>query len=231
MCTLVMLFIVFIKRLLIMVWLSMLVVMVVFIIVFILFGFYLEGLNFWVMQNIFFFNLNKFFISIGIILFLYCGYIVFFGIEGFMQEFKKYKKVFYGVFSFVIVVKFFVGFFGCFIFGSSIQLIAILNFSFLYGFILSKIVIFLVIVNVYFLYFFNMFVVSGSLDIVLLLKFLIFYKDKRYNYFWVFVIRIIFVFFILGIVLVVFYFGFFMSIFGSLFGVCIILIFFCFFYL
>lgn len=83
-CVLVMLFIVFIKRLFIFVWLSMLVVVVVFIIVFILLGFILGDLNFWILDKIFLFNINIFLVSLGIVMFLYCGYIVFFGIEGFM---------------------------------------------------------------------------------------------------------------------------------------------------
>lgn len=231
MCTLAMLPTVFIKRLSIMAWLSMLAVMAVFIIVFILFGFYLEGSNSWAMQNIPSFNLNKFPISIGIILFSYCGHTVFPGIEGSMQEPKKYKKVSHGAFSSVTAIKFFVGLFGCLTFGSSTQSIAILNLSSSYGSILSKIATFLVIVNVYFSYPLNMFVVSGSLDIVLLSKFPIFYKDKRYNYLWVFATRTTLVFSTLGIALAVPHFGLLMSIFGSLFGACITLIFPCLFHL
>ena len=230
-CALAMLPTVFIKRLSIMAWLSMLAVLAVFVIVFILLGFCLGGSNSWAMENIPSFNLNKFPISLGIILFSYCGHTVFPGIEGSMQEPKKYKKVSHGAFSLVTAIKFLVGLFGCLTFGSRTQSIAILNLSSSHGSILSKIATFLVIVNVYFSYPLNMFVVSGTLDIVLLPKFPIFYKEKRYNYLWVFATRTTLVLTTLGIALAVPHFGLLMSIFGSLFGACITLIFPCLFHL
>lgn len=230
-CALAMLPTVFVKRLSILAWLSMLAVLAVFIIVFILLGFCLGESNSWALENIPSFNLNTFPISLGIILFSYCGHTVFPGIEGSMQEPKKYKKVSHGAFSSVTAIKFLVGLFGCLTFGSSTQSIAILNLSSSHASILSKIATFMVIVNVYFSYPLNMFVVSGTLDIVLLPKFPICYKDKRYNYLWVFATRTILVLSTLGIAIAVPHFGLLMSIFGSLFGVCITLIFPCLFHL
>lgn len=230
-CALAMLPTVFVKRLSILAWLSMLAVLAVFIIVFILLGFCLGESNSWALENIPSFNLNTFPISLGIILFSYCGHTVFPGIEGSMQEPKKYKKVSRGAFSSVTAIKFLVGLFGCLTFGSSTQSIAILNLSSSHASILSKIATFMVIVNVYFSYPLNMFVVSGTLDIVLLPKFPICYKDKRYNYLWVFATRTILVLSTLGIAIAVPHFGLLMSIFGSLFGVCITLIFPCLFHL
>lgn len=230
-CALAMLPTVFVKRLSILAWLSMLAVLAVFIIVFILLGFCLGESNSWALENIPSFNLNTFPISLGIILFSYCGHTVFPGIEGSMQEPKKYKKVSRGAFSSVTAIKFLVGLFGCLTFGSSTQSIAILNLSSSHASILSKIATFMVIVNVYFSYPLNMFVVSGTLDIVLLPKFPICYKDKRYNYLWVFGTRTTLVLSTLGIAIAVPHFGLLMSIFGSLFGVCITLIFPCLFHL
>lgn len=230
-CALAMLPTVFVKRLSILAWLSMLAVLAVFIIVFILLGFCLGESNSWALENIPSFNLNTFPISLGIILFSYCGHTVFPGIEGSMQEPKKYKKVSHGAFSSVTAIKFLVGLFGCLTFGSSTQSIAILNLSSSHASILSKIATFMVIVNVYFSYPLNMFVVSGTLDIVLLPKFPICYKDKRYNYLWVFGTRTTLVLSTLGIAIAVPHFGLLMSIFGSLFGVCITLIFPCLFHL
>lgn len=230
-CALAMLPTVFVKRLSILAWLSMLAVLAVFIIVFILLDFCLGESNSWALENIPSFNLNTFPISLGIILFSYCGHTVFPGIEGSMQEPKKYKKVSHGAFSSVTAIKFLVGLFGCLTFGSSTQSIAILNLSSSHASILSKIATFMVIVNVYFSYPLNMFVVSGTLDIVLLPKFPICYKDKRYNYLWVFGTRTILVLSTLGIAIAVPHFGLLMSIFGSLFGVCITLIFPCLFHL
>lgn len=230
-CALAMLPTVFIKRLSILAWLSMLAVLAVFIIIFIVLGFSLGDSNTWALENIPSFNLNTFSVSLGIIMFSYCGHTVFPGIEGSMQEPKKYKKVSHGAFTSVTVMKFLVALFCCLTFGSNTQSIVILNLSSSYGSILSKIATFLVIVNIYFSYPLNMFVVSGTLDIVLLPKFPICYKDKRYNYLWVFVTRTILVFSTLGIAIAVPHFGLLMSIFGSLFGVCITLIFPCLFHL
>ena len=230
-CAIAMLPTVFIKRLSILAWLSMLAVIAVFIIVFILLGFCLGESNTWALGNIPSFNLDTFPVSLGIILFSYCGHTVFPGIECSMQEPKKYKKVTHGAFISVTAIKFLVGLFCCLTFGSNTQSIVILNLSSSQGSLLSKIATFLVIVNVYFSYPLNMFVVSGTLDIVLLPKFPICYEDKRYNYLWVFMTRSILVFSTLGIAIAVPHFGLLMGIFGSLFGVCITLIFPCLFHL
>ena len=230
-CALAMLPTVFIKRLSILAWLSMLAVVAVFIIAFILLGFTLGDSNSWALGNIPSFNLNTFPVSLGIILFSYCGHAVFPGIEGSMQEPKKYKKVSHGAFISVTAVKFLVGLFCCLTFGSNTESIVILNLSSSYGSILSKIATVLVIVNVYFSYPLNMFVVSGTLDIVLLPKFPSCYKYKRYNYLWVFFTRTFLVLSTLGIAIAVPHFGLLMSIFGSLFGVCITMIFPCLFHL
>lgn len=230
-CALAMLPTVFIKKLSILAWLSMLAVLAVFIIVFILLGFCLGESKTWALANIPSFNLDTFPVSLGIILFSYCGHTVFPGIEGSMQEPKKYKKVTHGAFISVTAIKVLVGLFCCLTFGSNTQSIVILNLSSLHASILSKIATFLVIVNVYFSYPLNMFVVSGTLDIVLLPKFSICYKDKRYHYLWVIATRAILVFSTLGIAIAVPHFGLLMGIFGSLFGVCITLIFPCLFHL
>lgn len=230
-CTLVLLLTVFIKKLSILAWLSMLAVIACFIIVFILLGFSLGDSNTWELGNIPSFNLNTFPVSLGIILFSYCGHTVFPGIEGSMQEPKKYKKVSHWAFSSVTAMKFLVGLFCCLTFGTGTQSIVLLNLSVAHASILSKIATVLVMVNVYFSYPLNMFVVSGTLDILLLPKFPPCYKQKRYNYLWVLVTRVVLVFSTLGIALAVPHFGLLMSIFGSIFGVCITLIFPCLFHL
>ena len=106
-----------------------------------------------------------------------------------------------------------------------------LNLSVAHASILSKVASLLVVINVYFSYPLNMFVVSGTLDILLLPKFPLCYNKKRYNYLWVLSTRVILVFSTLGIALAVPHFGLLMSVFGSVFGVCITLIFPCLFHL
>ena len=231
MCTVALLLTVFIKTLSVLAWLSMLAVIAVFIIVFVLLGFSLGDYNTWEWANIPSFDLNTFPISLGIILFSYCGHTVFPGIEVSMQEPKKYKKVSHWGFSLVTVLKFLVGLLCCLTFGSKTQSIVLLNLSVAHASILSKVASLLVVINVYFSYPLNMFVVSGTLDILLLPKFPLCYNKKRYNYLWVLSTRVILVFSTLGIALAVPHFGLLMSVFGSVFGVCITLIFPCLFHL
>ena len=230
-CTVVLLLTVFIKKLSVLAWLSMLAVLAVFIIVFILLGFTLGDSDTWELGNIPSFDLNTFPISLGIILFSYCGHTVFPGIEGSMREPKKYKKVSHWAFSSVTLMKFLVGLFCCLTFGSNTQSIVILNLSAWHASILSKIATALVIINVYFSYPLNMFVVSGTLDMLLLPSLPTCYKEKRCNIVWVLVTRVVLVFSTLGIALAVPHFGLLMGIFGSVFGVCITLIFPCLFHL
>lgn len=230
-CALAMLPTVFIKRLSILAWLSMLAVVAVFIIAFILLGFTLGDSNSWTLDKIPSFNINTFPVSLGIIMFSYCGHTVFPGIEGSMQKPMKYKSVTHRAFISVTAVKFLVGLFCCLTFGSNTKSIVIINLSLSYGSILSKIATVLVIINIYFSYPLNMFVVSGTLDIILLPKFPLCYNHKRYNYLWVLFTRTFLVLSTLGIAVAVPHFGLLMSIFGSLFGACITMIFPCLFHL
>ena len=230
-CTLALLLTVFIKKLSILAWLSMLAVLAVFTIVFILVGFSLGDSKTWKLGNIPSFDLDTFPISLGIILYSYCGHTVFPGIEGSMQEPKKYNKVSHWAFSSVTVMKFMVGLFCCLTFGSATQSIVILNLSAAHASILSKVATVLVMINVYFSYPLNMFVVSGTFDILLLPRFPSCHKEKCYNFLWVLVTRVVLVFSTLAIALAVPHFGLLMGIFGSVFGVCITLIFPCLFHL
>ena len=230
-CTLALLLTVFIKKLSILAWLSMFAVLAVFTIVFILVGFSLGDSKAWKLGNIPSFDLNTFPISLGIILYSYCGHTVFPGIEGSMQEPKKYNKVSHWAFSSVTVMKFMVGLFCCLTFGSATQSIVILNLSAAHASILSKVATVLVMINVYFSYPLNMFVVSGTFDILLLPRFPSCHKEKCYIFLWVLVTRVVLVFSTLGIALAVPHFGLLMGIFGSVFGVCITLIFPCLFHL
>lgn len=230
-CTMALLLTVFIQKLSVLAWLSMLAVLAVLVIVFIILGFSLSNLQSWKFQKIPSFNLNTFPIGLGIILFSYCGHTVFPGIEGSMQQPKKYKKVSNWAFSSVTLTKFFIGLFCCLTFGSDTRPIVILNLSMSHASILSKIATAFVVINAYFSYPLNMFIISGTLDMVLLPKIPICFKEKRYNFCWVLLTRVILVFSTLGIALAVPHFGLLMGIFGSVFGVCITLIFPCLFHL
>lgn len=230
-CTIALLLVVFIKKLSVLAWLSMLAVVAVLMITLIVLGFSLANWHSWKLSNVPPFDLKSFPISLGIILFSYCGHTVFPGIEGSMKQPKKYKKVSNWAFFSATTLKFFIGLFGVLTFGHDTQPIVILNLSFLHASILSKIATALVVVNIYFSYPLNFFVVSGILDMVLLPKFPTCYKNKHHNFFWVLITRVTLVFSTLGIALAVPHFGLLMGIFGSIFGVCLTLVFPCLFHL
>ena len=226
-CTLAVLPTVFIKQLSFLAWLSMLAVIAVIILVFIVVGFTIGESSLWTLHNIPPFDLNSFPVSLGIIMFSYCGHTVFAGIEGSMHNPKMYNKVAHGAFSAATTVKCLVGLFSCITFGVSTQSIVILNMSLSKKTILSSIATILVIINVYFSYPLNMFIVSGTVDLVLLPKLPVCYKSKKYHSVWVFISRTILVFTTLGVAIAVPHFGFLMSIIGSLLGVCVSFIFPC----
>jgi len=229
-CTLALLLTVFIRKLSILAWLSMLAVLAVFTVVFVLIGFSLRYSKTWKLSNIPSFDFNKFPISLGIIVYSYCGHTVFPGIEGSMQEPKNYNKVSHWAFSIGTVMKFMVGLFCCLTFGSATQPIVILNLS-ARASIVGKVATILVMIKVYFSYPLKMFVVSNTLDILILSRFPRCHRDKYYHFLWVLVTRVVLVFSTLGIALAVPHFGLLMGIFGSVFGVCITLVFPCLFHL
>lgn len=230
-CTIALLLVVFIKKLSVLAWLSMLAVMAVLMITLIALGVSLVNLQSWKLSNVPPFDPNSFPISLGIILFSYCGHTVFPGIEGSMKQPKKYKKVSNWAFFSATTLKFLIGLFCILTFGHDTQPIIILNLSLSHASILSKIATALVVVNVYFSYPLNFFVVTGILDMVLLPKFPTCYKNKHHNFFWVVITRVTLVFSTLGIALAVPHFGLLMGIFGSVFGVCLTLVFPCLFHL
>lgn len=73
------------------------------------------------MDNILFFDINIFFVGFGIVIFSYCVYVVFFGIEGSMRELKKFNKMMYVFFFILVVVKVLFGVFVVLIFGLVIE--------------------------------------------------------------------------------------------------------------
>lgn len=230
-CTSALLLVVFIKRLSALAWLSMLAVLAAFLIFFVLLGFSLSRVKTWKWENLLFFDFNTFPISMGIIVYSYCGHPVFPAVEGSMREPKRYNKISHGAFFLSTAMKFLVGLFCFLVFGSNTQSIVLLNLSASNASILNKVASILVLINMYFSYPVNMFIVSGTIDILLLPKFPTCIREKRYKLLWVLLSRVILVFSTLGIALAVPRFGLLMGVFGSVLGACITLIFPCIFHL
>ena len=231
-CTVALLLAVFIKRLSALAWLSMMAVLAAFIIFFILLGFSLSRVKAWKWENILFFDFNTFPISMGIIVYSYCGHPVFPAVEGSMKEPKRYNTISHWAFFLSTAMKFLVGLFCFLVFGSNTQSIVLLNLSASNASVLSKIASILVLINMFFSYPVNMFIVSGTIDILLLPKLPTCLREKKgFKPLWVLSSRVILVFSTLGIALAVPRFGLLMGVFGSVLGACITLIFPCIFHL
>ena len=230
-CTSALLLAVFIKRLSALAWLSMMAVLAALIIFFLLLGFSLSNVKTWKWGSILSFDMNTFPISMGIIVYSYCGHTVFPAVEGSMKNPKKYNIISHWAFSISTAMKFLVGLFCFLTFGTDTQSIVLLNLSTANASILSKIASILVVINMYFSYPVNMFVVSGTVDILLLPKFQKYLKMKWFNFLWLLSTRVILVYSTVGIALAVPRFGLLMSVFGSVLGVCVTLIFPCMFHL
>ena len=228
-CTSALLLVVFIKSLSALAWLSMMAVIAAFIIFFLLLGFSLTRYKAWEWQSILFFDVNTFPISMGIIMYSYCGHTVFPAVEESMKNPKKYNTISHWAFFISTAMKFLVGLFCVLTFGSKTQSIVLLNLDKSNASILSKIASILVIINMFFSYPVNMFVVGGTVDILLLPKFP--KCLKQYSLLWFMFTRVILVYSTLGIALALPRFGLLMSVIGSLLGVCITFIFPCVFHL
>ena len=231
-CTAALLLVVFIKRLSSLAWLSMMAVLAAFLIFFVLLGFSLSRVKTWQWENLLFFDFNTFPISMGIIVYSYCGHPVFPAVEGSMKEPKRYNTISHWAFFLSTAMKFLVGLFCFLVFGSNTQSIVLLNLSASNASVLSKIASILVLINMYFSYPVNMFIVSGTIDILLLPKLPTCLREKKgFKPLWVLSSRVILVFSTLGIALAIPRFGLLMGVFGSVLGACITLIFPCIFHL
>lgn len=232
-CTCLVLPTVFIRKLEVLAWLSMLAVVSLLLCTFIIIGYCLGEWRSWSIHNIPTFDSEKFPIAIGIIVFSYCGHSVFPGIECSMRKPKKFNKVSYLAFTIVTIAKFALGFVACLLFGSKTTPMITLNLGLdPKNSVLSMIAIVLVIINVYFSYPLNMFVATETLDILVLPKLSSsFAKGGRCHIPWVIFTRAALVFITFGIAIAVPNFGLLMGIFGSVLGACISFIFPCVFHL
>lgn len=226
-CTAFVLPLVFIKKLSVLAWLSMLAVVAIIIVAFIVIGYCLFEWRSWDLHNIPTFNSKSFPVAIGIIVFGYCGHAVFPGIEGSMRKPKKFNKMSYIAFSIVTLTKLALAFTACILFGSKTNPIVTLNLiADPKNSVLSKIAIVLVMVNVYFSYPLNMFVASESFDIIVLPKISSrFAQGGKCHFVWLLLTRFALVFGTFGIAVAVPNFGPLMAIFGSILGACISFIF------
>ncbi|XP_031568121.1 vesicular inhibitory amino acid transporter-like [Actinia tenebrosa] len=228
-CTCLLLPLVFIRKLHILAWLSMLAVLALIICILVIIGHSIGEWSSWSLHNIPNFNLEKLPVAVGIVVFGYSGHSVFPGIQGSMQEPKKFNKVTYTSFSIVTFCKFILGLFGCLLYGTATQPLVTLNLN--QNTALNIFAAVLVIINVYFSYPLNMFVTTETLDILCLPKLPMCEKGRRCHIAWLIASRSVLVFITFAIAIAVPNFGLLMGIFGSVLGACLSFIFPCIFHL
>ena len=219
--------IVFVKKLSVLAWISMLGVIALITSVIVLIGFSLEVFNQWTLSNLPPFDMNTFPVSLSMIVYSYCGHGVFTGIEGSMRDRPKFKQVTHSAFSVVTLIKFLVGLCFCLLYGMDTQSIVTINLHASHRPVISTMVSALVIINIFCSFPLNMFVVSGTFDALLMPKFLTCGKGTKYHFIWVAVTRALLVFVTLGVALAVPHFGLLMGVFGSLLGACLSIVFPC----
>lgn len=231
-CACLLLPLVFIRKLDILAWLSMLAVLALIICILVIIGHSIGEWRSWSMHNIPSFDLEKLPVALGIVVFGYCGHTVFPGIEGSMREPKQFNKVTYTSFSVVTSCKFIIGLFGCLLYGAATQPLVTLNLNQeSKNTVLSIFAAVLVIINVYFSYPLNMFVTTETLDVIVLPKLPMCNKGRKCHIAWLIASRSVLVFITFGIAIAVPNFGLLMGIFGSVLGACLSFIFPCVFHL
>lgn len=101
----------FIRRVLVIVWISMILVFGLMLFIFIIIIYFIIQYKDMLFDKILFFDINNFFIGFGVIVFSYIAYVVFFGVEGSMKYFEQYFMMMNVVFLIVVIVKVAFGFF------------------------------------------------------------------------------------------------------------------------
>ena len=223
---------VFIRKLSVLAWISMVAVFALTSCVFILLGFSLAHSGSWsasTAKSMLHFEPQQFPVVLGIVVFSFCGHYVFPGVEGSMRKPEKFNKTVHGAFTSNVTLKLVLGCLCFLTFGANTNPIVTLNLSALtHKGIISIITNVFMTVNVYFGYPLQMYVVSGTLDLILLPKLpAACGKGKKYHMAWTLVSRTALVFSTFGVAIAVPQFGLLMSIFGSVLGACLSFIFPC----
>jgi len=219
----------FIKRMSIISWLSLLAVFSLMSSIFVMIAFAIMKHQSWKLSNIPKFNPTTFPIGFGIVVFSYCAHAVFPSIESSMKKAENFNKMMNWAFVFAAIVKALLGVFMVLAFGDNTKEVATVNLLENTGFSVTANA--LVITNVMLAIPLAMFVVSLSFDDAFLVYFPHMNRDSKYNWLWMLITRPMLLCAALFIAVIVPHFGLLMGFVGSFTGTCLCFIFPCLFHL
>lgn len=219
----------FITKMSIVSWLSMLSVFSLMAALLVLISFCFTQVPVWNISNIPNFNPQTFPIGFGIIVFSYCAHAVFPSIEGSMKKPQQFNSMLNYSFLLAAIIKGALGAFMVLTFGHSTNEVATVNLINHPYF--SKVATALVISNVLLAVPLGMFVVSITFDDAFLKYFPHVNRDTKYHWIWLLISRPLLLTFALFLAINVPHFGLLMGVIGSFTGTCLCFIFPCYFHM
>jgi len=181
------------------------------------------------LANIPLFNAETFPIGFGIIVFSYCAHAVFPSVEGSMKEPKKFPTMMNLAFLLAALIKCVLGLMAVLRFGSTTEQVITVNVksSIVFNYLSNA----LVITNVFLAFPICFFVVLETWDANMLPYFPHLQPDSKYHWFWLLITRLLLVTLALFLSIVVPHFGLLMGFVGSFTGTCLSFVFPCIFHM
>lgn len=210
---------VFITRLSLIAWMSMLAVFSLMSALVVMVAYCFVNYDQWSVDNIPSFNISTFPVGFGIVTFSYCAHAVFPGIEGSMREPKNFNKMMHVSFFISAVVKTLFGLFAVLTFGLLTDQVFTVNLAEDVAFNTAATA--LVALNVFFSFPLPLFVVVETFDNTLAPYFPHLQKGSKHHWYWLLLTRTLLVTFALFAALVVPHFGLLMGFVGSFTGTCL----------
>lgn len=224
-CSLAVLPSVFIRRLSLVAWMSMMAVFSLMSALMVMISYCIVLNNKWTWDNIPSFNINTFPVGFGIVTFSFCAHALFPGIEGSMKEPKHFNNMMHVSFFISAVVKMLFGIFAVLTFGHLTNQVFTVNLEENIGYDMAATV--LVAMNVFFSFPLPLFVVVETFDNIVGPHFPCVAPGTKYHWFWLLLTRTLMVTLALFIGLVVPHFGLLMAFVGSFTGTCLSFVFPC----
>eukprot|EP00794_Sanderia_malayensis_P003200 gene3200-3675_t len=219
----------FIKRMSIISWFSLMAVFALMASLFVMMAFAITKYHTWKLSNIPTFNPSTFPVGFGIVVFSYSAHPVFPSIESSMRKPQQFNMMMNWAFALAAIVKALLGVLMVLAFGDNTQEVATVNLLENAGFSITANA--LVITNAILVIPLVMFVVSESFDDAMLQYFPHLNKDSKYHWVWLLMTRPMLLCCALFIATIVPHFGLLMGFVGGFTGTCLCFIFPCWFYL
>ena len=228
-CSCVALPMIFITRMSVIAWVSMISVFALLCSIATIVIFCITEYNDMSISNIPTFNPETFPIGFGIIVFSYCAHAVFPGVEGSMREPKQFPLMMNASFGLAAVVKVLLGLLAVLRFGEDTEQVITVNMN--VSPVFNVVATVLVVSNVFLAFPICMFVVLETWDMKILPYFPHLSKESKHHWFWLILTRVMLLTFGLFLAIIVPHFGLLMGLVGSFTGTCLSFVFPCIFHI